>query len=144
MTQKLSKSFPSFDSTQFILFIGKVTRESNARMQWADYFCNMVNCYQVAIKGWPEHIPFTNLSSVTNVLPDLHTLLDCWKLGNIRWEVLDDKELKQLHCKHNEKIDSGDIIKSHQRTWCDNHISAGWISVLTPTFPLIITMELTD
>jgi hypothetical protein len=53
---------------------------------------------------------------VTNVLPDLHTLLDCWKLGNIRWEVLDDKELKQLHCKHNEKIDSGDIIKSHQRT----------------------------
>ncbi|KAG2054423.1 hypothetical protein BDR06DRAFT_1007838 [Suillus hirtellus] len=61
----------------------KVTGESNARMQWADYFHNMVNCYQVAIKGWLEHIPFTNLSSVTNTLPDLHTLLDCWKSGDI-------------------------------------------------------------
>ncbi|KAG1899707.1 uncharacterized protein F5891DRAFT_927347, partial [Suillus fuscotomentosus] len=97
----------------------KVTGESNARMQWADYFRNVVNRYQVAIKGWPEHIPFTNLSSVTNALPDLHTLLDCWKSGNTRWEVLNDEELEQLRRERNEKIDSGDIIESRRRTRSD-------------------------
>jgi hypothetical protein len=35
-----------------------------------------------------------------------------------------------------------DIVAKLMR--CDNHISAGWISALTLTFPLIITMELTD
>ncbi|KAG1834476.1 hypothetical protein EV424DRAFT_1341295 [Suillus variegatus] len=103
----------------------KVTGESNARMQWADYFRNVVNHYQVAIKGWPEHIPFTNLSSVTNALLDLHILLDCWKSGDTRWEVLDDEELEQLRRKRHEKIDSGDIIESHRRTRCSKkHKSA--------------------
>ncbi|KAG1827029.1 uncharacterized protein BJ212DRAFT_1294411 [Suillus subaureus] len=52
----------------------KVTRESNARMQWVDYFHNVVNSYQVTIKGWPEHITFTNLSNATNTLLDLQIL----------------------------------------------------------------------
>ncbi|KAG1743986.1 uncharacterized protein EDB91DRAFT_1026027, partial [Suillus paluster] len=68
----------------------EVTGKSKAKMQWADYFHNVVNPYQVAIKGWPEHIPFTNLSNVSSTLPDLKFLLDCWKMGAMAWNILDD------------------------------------------------------
>ncbi|KAG1733401.1 uncharacterized protein EDB91DRAFT_1057521 [Suillus paluster] len=90
----------------------EVTGESKAKMQWADYFCNVVNPYQVAIKGWPEHIPFTNLSNVSSALPDLKFLLDSWKMGAMAWNILDDEELAQLHCKCDEKINSGQVIES--------------------------------
>ncbi|KAG2029850.1 hypothetical protein BDR03DRAFT_1017821 [Suillus americanus] len=91
-----------------------VTRESQAKMQWADYFRNVVNHYQVAIKGWPDRIPFTNLSSASNALPDLQFLFDSWKLGATKWEVLDNEELKQLHHECEEKIDSGEMVESCQ------------------------------
>ncbi|KAG1724775.1 hypothetical protein EDB19DRAFT_1834028 [Suillus lakei] len=95
---------------------GEVTSKSKAKMQWADYCRNVVNPYQVTIKGWPEHIPFTNLSKASNTLPDLKHLLDCWQTGSTAWKVLDDKELAQLRREHNEKINSSQIIESHCRT----------------------------
>ncbi|KAG1717170.1 hypothetical protein EDB19DRAFT_1923946 [Suillus lakei] len=94
-------------------------RQSKAKMQWADYFHNVVNPYQVAIKGWPEHIPFTNLSKASNTLPDLKHLLDCWQTGSTAWKVLDDEELAQLRHEHDEKINSSQIIESHCRTRSD-------------------------
>ncbi|KAG1718187.1 hypothetical protein EDB19DRAFT_1838510 [Suillus lakei] len=98
---------------------GEVTGKSKAKMQWADYFHNVVNPYQVTIKGWPEHIPFTNLSKASNTLPDLKHLLDCWQTGSTAWKVLDDEELVQFHHEHDEKINSSQIIESHCRTRSD-------------------------
>ncbi|KAG2149221.1 hypothetical protein DEU56DRAFT_729582, partial [Suillus clintonianus] len=98
---------------------GEVTGKSKAKMQWADYFRNVVNPYQVAIKGWPEHIPFTNLSNMSSSLPDLQFLLDCWKMVTTTWKVLDDEELVQLRRERDEKINSGEVIESRRRTQSD-------------------------
>ncbi|KAG1797630.1 hypothetical protein EV424DRAFT_1292587, partial [Suillus variegatus] len=43
-----------------------VTGDPDARMQWTHYFRNVVQRYQVAIEGWPDNIPFTNLSQVSS------------------------------------------------------------------------------
>ncbi|KAI6029222.1 hypothetical protein PISMIDRAFT_107954 [Pisolithus microcarpus 441] len=55
------------------------------RMQWVHYFQNVVTWYLVVIKGWPDEIPFTNLSNVSNVLHQLEGLLCKWELGSVHW-----------------------------------------------------------
>ncbi|KIK13714.1 hypothetical protein PISMIDRAFT_118367 [Pisolithus microcarpus 441] len=52
-----------------------VTGDLKAKMQWAQYFRNVVTRYWVIIDGWPEAILFANLSSMSSSLPQLEILL---------------------------------------------------------------------
>ncbi|KAI6017229.1 hypothetical protein PISMIDRAFT_118286 [Pisolithus microcarpus 441] len=52
-----------------------VTGDPKAKIQWAQYFQNVITHYQVVIEGWPEMIPFTNLSSASSSLAQLEVLL---------------------------------------------------------------------
>ncbi|KAG2365336.1 hypothetical protein BDR07DRAFT_1481456 [Suillus spraguei] len=61
----------------------EITQDPKAWMHWAHYWRNVVQRYLVVIEGWPENIPFVNLSTVSSALPDLEMLLDKWKTGEI-------------------------------------------------------------
>ncbi|KAG1871413.1 hypothetical protein F4604DRAFT_1521198, partial [Suillus subluteus] len=61
-----------------------------------NYFHNVVQHYQVIIKGWPTNIPFTNLSKVSSTLPDLDMLLQKWWSNAIKWRQVNDEEFQQL------------------------------------------------
>ncbi|KAG1775915.1 hypothetical protein EV702DRAFT_941657, partial [Suillus placidus] len=49
----------------------KITGDPHVNMQWTHYFRNIVRHYQVMIVGWPNNIPFVNLSKVSSALPEL-------------------------------------------------------------------------
>ncbi|KAI5994435.1 hypothetical protein EDD15DRAFT_2165994 [Pisolithus albus] len=107
-----------------------VTGDPKAKMQWAQYFRNVVTRYQVVIEGWPERIPFANLSSASSSLVQLEVLLRKWQLGATYWKTLSDDELTQLQQRRNEGIENGEIEEHSRRTRSDkgkkrtNHSSA--------------------
>ncbi|KAG1783911.1 hypothetical protein EV702DRAFT_945406, partial [Suillus placidus] len=49
----------------------KITGDPRVNMQWTHYFRNIIRRYQVMIVGWPNNIPFVNLSKVSSALPEL-------------------------------------------------------------------------
>jgi hypothetical protein len=55
--------------------IGEITGDENAQMEWKHYWRNVVRRHQVVIEGWPDAIPFRNLSETSNSLANLETLL---------------------------------------------------------------------
>ena len=57
--------------------------EPTAKMEWAHYFHSMVQCYKVVVEGWLPSIPFTNLSAVSNSLPQLELLHRKWVMGEL-------------------------------------------------------------
>jgi len=99
--------------------IGEVTGDSRAKMQWAYYFRNIVQRYQVMIEGWPDSVPFGNLSTVSSALPALEMLLRKWELGTIHWKTLSDEEFETVRREHEEKLESGEIEDRHRRTRSD-------------------------
>jgi hypothetical protein len=99
-----------------LLSTEEVTGEPRAKMQWVHYFRNIVQRYQVIVEGWPESIPFTNLSKVSSVLPELEKLLYKWESGTTYWRTIDDEELEQLRQEHNEKVESGEINQRRTRS----------------------------
>ncbi|KAL4077484.1 hypothetical protein J3A83DRAFT_4087980, partial [Scleroderma citrinum] len=74
----------------------EITGEPRAKMQWAHYFHNIIACYLVTIEGWPNCIPFTNLSTVSSALLDLEMLLRMWESGSIYWKQLSEEEYEAL------------------------------------------------
>ncbi|KAI6045904.1 hypothetical protein EDC04DRAFT_2558879 [Pisolithus marmoratus] len=99
--------------------LSEITGEPNAKMQWAHYFCNVVTCYLVAIEGWPNGIPFTNLSTVSSALPDLEMLLSMWESGSIFWKLLNNQDYETLCHEHDAKLNSGELIEGARRTHSD-------------------------
>ncbi|KAG1867507.1 hypothetical protein C8R48DRAFT_599185 [Suillus tomentosus] len=95
------------------------TGDTGAKMQWAHYFRNVVQRYQVVVEGWPDQIPFTNLSQVSSVLPDLQMLCNRWDDGATYWKSLSDEEFEKLRLEHEEKLKSGVIIDRRRRTRSD-------------------------
>ncbi|KAH7922382.1 hypothetical protein BV22DRAFT_974595, partial [Leucogyrophana mollusca] len=87
----------------------EITGHKEVRMQWKLYFQNIIDVYQVKIVGWPDNVPFGNLSQVSSALPDLQALLRKWQSGAIRWEHIDDDELARLREKRNQQLESGEI-----------------------------------
>ncbi|EGN96571.1 hypothetical protein SERLA73DRAFT_154090 [Serpula lacrymans var. lacrymans S7.3] len=67
-----------------------ITDDPKAKMHWKNYWRNIIQCYQIVIEGWPEHIPFANLSEVSSGLPDLEMLLHKWESGEIHWRQLSE------------------------------------------------------
>ncbi|KIK21689.1 hypothetical protein PISMIDRAFT_31748, partial [Pisolithus microcarpus 441] len=96
-----------------------VTGDPKAKMQWAQYFRNVVTRYQVVIEGWPEMIPFANLSSASSSLAQLEVLLRKWELGATYWKALSDDELNQLQQRRNEGLENGEIEEHSHRTRSD-------------------------
>jgi hypothetical protein len=78
-------------------------------MEWKHYWRNVVKRYKVVIEGWPNNIPFRNLSDASSSLPDLETLLRKWRSGKIFWKVVTDNELKELDSNRDTQIESGDL-----------------------------------
>ncbi|KAG1719213.1 hypothetical protein EDB19DRAFT_1585549, partial [Suillus lakei] len=68
------------------------TSDDHAKMQWIHYFRNIIQCYQVVIEGWPNNIPFANLSKASSAIPDLEMLLRKWESGTTYWKAIDDAE----------------------------------------------------
>ncbi|KAG1778325.1 hypothetical protein EV702DRAFT_1196329 [Suillus placidus] len=92
-----------------------ITGNPKATMQWADYWCNIVQRYNIICEGWPSTVPFKNLSEASSALPELKMLLDKWQSGSIEWRHLEEAEYEQLLQERLEKIESGEII---ERTCC--------------------------
>ena len=88
-------------------------------MQWANYWCNVIQCYRVVIEGWPDNFPFANLSAVSRGLPELENLLRKWRSGAIFWKHLTLEEFERLQKEHEEKINSGDIVERRRRPRSD-------------------------
>jgi hypothetical protein len=97
----------------------EITKDKDAKMHWTNYFHNVIQCYQVIIKGWPTNIPFTNLSQVSSALPNLDMLLRKWQSNAIKWRQVDNEEFQQLLKEHNEKLENGKLVKHHWRTHSD-------------------------
>ncbi|KAG0705574.1 hypothetical protein DFH29DRAFT_799878 [Suillus ampliporus] len=91
-----------------------ITGDPHANMQWVYYFQNVVQCYQVTIEGWPDNVPFANLSQVSSALPELNRLLWKWDSGATRWKTLTDKEFDKILQEHNDQLDRGEI-NDHRR-----------------------------
>lgn len=89
--------------------IGQITGDTSARMEWKYYWRNVVQRYQVVIEGWPDNIPFGNLSNYSNSLADLEALLRKWRCGSIYWKEITDHELQQLNKERDERIERGEI-----------------------------------
>ena len=98
---------------------GEVTGDSCAKMQWAYYFRNIVQRYQVMIEGWPDSVPFGNLSSVSSALPALETLLRKWESGTTHWKTLSEEDFETVRQEHEEKLKSGEVEERHRRTRSD-------------------------
>ncbi|KIK20523.1 hypothetical protein PISMIDRAFT_105571, partial [Pisolithus microcarpus 441] len=97
----------------------EITSEPSAKMQWAHYFCNIIARYLVTIEGWPDCIPFANLSTVSSALPDLETLLRMWESRSIYWKQLSNEEYEALHCEHDGKLNRSELVKHTCRSCSD-------------------------
>ncbi|KIK13572.1 hypothetical protein PISMIDRAFT_35964, partial [Pisolithus microcarpus 441] len=93
----------------------EITGQPNAKMQWAHYFCNIVVHYLVSIEGWPDCIPFTNLSTISSVLLDLEMLLRKWEAGSTFWKLLNNQDYEVLCHERDAKLNSSELVKgTHQ------------------------------
>lgn len=88
-------------------------------MHWAHYWRNVVQRYLVVVKGWPDNIPFVNLSSVSSALPDLEMLLRKWQSHAIYWRRIEEDEYEKLLQERNEKLEQGDVVEERRRTRSD-------------------------
>ncbi|KAH7904676.1 hypothetical protein BJ138DRAFT_1236291, partial [Hygrophoropsis aurantiaca] len=92
-----------------------------ATMSWKYHFTNVVERYKVKLVGWPDNVPFTNLSeasSAIHVLESLHRKLES---GVIHWESIDDGELACLRNEYNQKIANGEITEPSRCTRSDKN-----------------------
>lgn len=72
--------------------IEAITENLLARMKWKGYETDIVQLYLVYIAGWPDGIPFNNLSLSSNGKPALIKLLKAWKDGTALWQRLTPAE----------------------------------------------------
>ncbi|KIK35332.1 hypothetical protein CY34DRAFT_26640 [Suillus luteus UH-Slu-Lm8-n1] len=93
----------------------QITKDPKARMHWAHYWRNVVQRYLVVVKGWPDNIPFVNLSSVSSALPDLEMLLRKWQSHAIYWRRIEEDEYEKLLQERNEKLEQGDVVEERRR-----------------------------
>jgi hypothetical protein len=77
-------------------------------MEWKHYWRNVVKRYQVIIKGWPDNIPFCNLSETSNSLSDLETFHRKWCCSGIYWKKLSAQELQELDLRCDHQIEQGE------------------------------------
>lgn len=67
-------------------------------MHWPTYWKDVVARYHVIIEGWPEDVPFRNLSDVSN-LGKLEQLLRGWQSGAIHFRRIPEAEFALLNAQ---------------------------------------------
>jgi len=65
------------------------------------------------IEGWPDNIPFKNLSEASSALHELKSLLEQWQDGRIHWKQLTDEEAEHMLEQHRER---GEVPEATHRT----------------------------
>jgi hypothetical protein len=78
-------------------------------MEWKHYWRNVVKRYQAIIEGWPDNIPFRNLSDISSSLSDLEDLLRRWRCGTTYWKKLTARELQTLDLERDTQITNGEV-----------------------------------
>lgn len=95
-------------------FTEQITNNPKATMQWAHYWRNVVSRHQVVVEGWPDEIPFDNLSKVASGITALENLKERWRSGETAWRQLDDDEFQELNDERNSKVGSGEVVEHHR------------------------------
>ncbi|CCM02665.1 uncharacterized protein FIBRA_04769 [Fibroporia radiculosa] len=72
-----------------------ITHDEVATMHYATYWRDIVVRYRVMIDGWPQDIPFKNLSNISNN-GILDRLLQGWQSGGIHFRRISDAEFASL------------------------------------------------
>ena len=86
-------------------------------MEWKHYWRKVVAHHKVVIEGWPDNIPFKNLSEACSALHELKSLLEKWQDGRIHWKKLTDDEAERLFEEHRAK---GKVPEVTRRTRSDH------------------------
>ncbi|KAG1758577.1 hypothetical protein EDD22DRAFT_783713, partial [Suillus occidentalis] len=97
----------------------KLLSNPKATMQWAHYWRNVVSRYQVVVEGWPDEIPFDNLSKAASGIAALENLKERWRSGETAWRQLDDEEFQELNDERNSKVGSGEVVEHRRRPRSD-------------------------
>ncbi|KAI5987053.1 hypothetical protein EDD15DRAFT_2145848, partial [Pisolithus albus] len=97
----------------------EITGNPDAKMQWSAYFARVVSRYLVIVDGWPDNIPFVNLSSVSSSLPQLERLLNKWETGEIQWKRITQQELSRMQDERRTQLETGQAIEPKRRTRSD-------------------------
>lgn len=95
---------------------GIITEDESAQMEWKHYWQKVVAHHKVAIEGWPDNIPFKNLSEASSALHELKSLLEQWQDGRIHWKKLTDEEAERLFEEHRAQ---GKVPEATRRTRSD-------------------------
>jgi hypothetical protein len=64
--------------------------DGDARMEYKHYWRNVVMRYHVVLEGWPDDIPFRNLSETSSPLDSLEKLLQRLQHKKTYWKKLTD------------------------------------------------------
>lgn len=74
-------------------------------MRWSQYWRDIVNEHLVVIEGWPEDIPFRNVSDATGSLAKLELLCVRWIVGSTCFRKVSFEE-------HDEMIKAGVFLRT--------------------------------
>ena len=66
--------------------------------------------HKIIIKGWPNAIPFKNLSKGLGALMELENLLEMWQIDMTYWKAITEDKLQVLENKCQQEIDVGNIL----------------------------------
>ena len=92
------------------LTTGAITGDTTARMEWKHYWQNVVQRHKAVIEGWPENIPFCNLSDGSGLLADLETLRCKWCCGTTYWKQITEHELIGMCQDRDTRIERGEEV----------------------------------
>ncbi|KAG1770858.1 hypothetical protein EV702DRAFT_1202186 [Suillus placidus] len=81
-------------------------------------------------EGWPDGIPFDNLSNVASGITALEDLKERWKSGETAWRQLDEKEFQELDQERNGQLGSGEVVEHRCRPRSDK--GKKWCCALSP------------
>ncbi|KAF8347284.1 hypothetical protein F5887DRAFT_1072796 [Amanita rubescens] len=93
-----------------------VSGDESAQMEWKHYWRKVVARHKVMIEGWPDSVPFKNLSEASSALPELKMLLGRWEDGRTYWKQLTDEEAEHIV---EERKAQGEVSDGVHRTRSD-------------------------
>ncbi|KAF9037092.1 hypothetical protein BJ165DRAFT_1408497 [Panaeolus papilionaceus] len=77
----------------------KITAEKSIRMNYKNYYRAIVLKHHVHLLGWPQNVPFTTPSNITNI-DDARTLRDCLNTKICNWQRVTATQLKHYRQKY--------------------------------------------
>ncbi|KDQ59630.1 hypothetical protein JAAARDRAFT_56629 [Jaapia argillacea MUCL 33604] len=97
----------------------EVTGDAAATMKWTQYWWDIVTKYRVVVDGWPNSIPFGNLSDVVKTLHEYESLTRKWQKGKIFFKTLSEQEFAEMDEDQQQQIDNGEIDIPTRKTCSD-------------------------